>query len=137
MKFTSTMAAAELVVARVFSAHLLAAQLVSDNQPPSGGTLPREVTLSSPEIIMSLAILAMGSIVMLIVYLLARTSKLSSDGILKVTAVPLIVIAAVFLVTAGYSTNQLASVIGLMGTIAGYLLGARQPPSRTGGTDEK
>src|SRR5690349_11442323 len=115
MKLTSMIVAAELSVADSFSTHLFAAQTVPDNQRPTGETLPREITLSSPEIIMSLAILAMGTIVMLIVFALARPAKLSSDGILKVTAVPLIVIAAVFLVTAGYSTNQLASVIGLMG----------------------
>jgi hypothetical protein len=136
MKLTSMIVAAELTVADLLSARLFAAQPVPDNQPPTGGTLPREMTLSSPEIIMSLAILVMGTIVMLIVYMLARPAKLSSDGILKVTAVPLIVIAAVFLVTAGYSTNQLASVIGLMGTIAGYLLGARPAP-RPGGGDAK
>jgi hypothetical protein len=134
MRLISTTVAAALAFAGLFSSHLLAARPVQDNQPPTGATLPREITLSSPEIIMSLAILVMGAIVMLIVYLLARPAKLSSDGILKVTAVPLIVIAAVFLVTAGYSTNQLASVIGLMGTIAGYLLGARPAP-RPGGSN--
>src|SRR6266487_1999995 len=98
MKLTSMIVAAELTVASVFSTRLFAAQSVPDNQPPTGDTLPREITLSSPEIIMSLAILAMGTIVMLIVYMLARPAKLSSDGILKVTAVPHIVMAAVFLV---------------------------------------
>lgn len=132
MKLRATTVAPALALVAVGSVHSLAAQSVPDNQPPTGGTLPREVVLSSPEIIMSLAILLMGAIVMIIVFMLARPAKLSSDGIIKVTAVPLIIIAAVFLVTAGYSTNQLASVIGLLGTIAGYLLGARQPAPRQG-----
>ena len=129
----------------IISAQVVAAQTIPDNQPPTipgnqqptGGTLPRQLDLTSPEIIMSMAILGMGVIVMTIIFLLARPAKLSTDGILKVTAVPLIVIAAVFMVTAGYSTDQLASVIGLLGTVAGYLLGARPSTSKAGGGDAK
>jgi hypothetical protein len=35
----------------------------------------------------------------------------------------LIITTSVFLVVAGYSSNQIAPVTGLLGTLAGYLLG--------------
>jgi len=46
-----------------------------------------------------------------------------SGSILKVFGTILIIFAAVFLMVAGYSDTQVAPVIGLLGTIAGYLLG--------------
>jgi hypothetical protein len=43
--------------------------------------------------------------------------------ILKTFGIPLIIVAAVFVVIPGLNANQLTPVIGLLGTIAGYLLG--------------
>jgi hypothetical protein len=40
-----------------------------------------------------------------------------------VITLTLIIIAGLFLMTAGYSDQQIAPVIGLLGTIVGYLLG--------------
>ncbi|MDX1617310.1 MAG: hypothetical protein R3224_00890 [Balneolaceae bacterium] len=37
--------------------------------------------------------------------------------------VTLIITAALFLIAAGFSNDQIASALGLLGTIAGYLLG--------------
>nr|VFK43369.1 MAG: hypothetical protein BECKTC1821E_GA0114239_102511 [Candidatus Kentron sp. TC] len=45
------------------------------------------------------------------------------DDTLKVFGTILIVVAAVFLIVAGYSEKQIAPVIGLLGTVAGYILG--------------
>ncbi|MEL6393833.1 MAG: hypothetical protein AAFR97_13885, partial [Bacteroidota bacterium] len=42
---------------------------------------------------------------------------------LKLPVVVVIVISGVFLVTAGYGNDQIAPIVGLMGTIAGYLMG--------------
>ena len=43
---------------------------------------------------MSLAILVLGAIVLPFLSMLLRRTKLSADGVLKVTAIPLIIIAA-------------------------------------------
>lgn len=59
------------------------------------------------------------------------------EDTLKVFGTMMIIVAAVFLIVAGYSEKQIAPVIGLLGTIAGYLLGrsagttnrADSPPS--------
>ena len=45
-------------------------------------------------------------------------------AVLKVCALPLIIVSAIFLVIVGYSTEQIAPVLGLMGSVAGYLLGS-------------
>lgn len=43
--------------------------------------------------------------------------------ILRTFGMSLIIVMSVFLVVAGYSDQQIAPVMGLLGTIAGYLLG--------------
>lgn len=54
----------------------------------------------------------------------------NADQILRTFGILIIVFASVFLVIAGYSDTQITPVIGLLGTIAGYLLGRRiEPPT--------
>lgn len=53
------------------------------------------------------------------------------ESVLKVFGTILIIVAAVFLIVAGYSEKQIAPVIGLLGTIVGYILGKEQPPTIT------
>jgi len=45
------------------------------------------------------------------------------EVILKIFGMILIIAISSFLVVTGYNSEQIASVIGLLGTIAGYLLG--------------
>jgi hypothetical protein len=71
---------------------------------------------------LSFGILLFGLIVIsLMTYLLRRNRHFSL--ILPSFGVPLIIVAAVVLVIAGFGERQIAPVIGLLGTIAGYLLG--------------
>ncbi|HWH71840.1 MAG TPA: hypothetical protein VNT26_20930, partial [Candidatus Sulfotelmatobacter sp.] len=53
---------------------------------------------------------------------LIRNNKEPGE-ILKAFGIPLIILSAVFVVISGFSPNQLSPVMGLLGTIAGYLLG--------------
>ena len=69
------------------------------------------------------------------------------DDTLKVFGTILIVVAAVFLIVAGYSEKQIAPVIGLLGTVAGYILGKQHSgkesankssqPTQTNGIDNE
>ncbi|HJQ38194.1 MAG TPA: hypothetical protein VKB93_13745 [Thermoanaerobaculia bacterium] len=71
---------------------------------------------------LSIAVLVFGVIVLvLMAWTLRHTRK--PQSILSFFGVPLIIVAAVFLVVAGFSDKQISPVIGLLGTIAGYLLG--------------
>jgi hypothetical protein len=82
----------------------------------------------SPELVtyLATAILAFGLGVMLIMgWLVVRRGI--TQGVLRLICVPLIVVAAVFLMVVGYDDQQLTPIVGLLGTIAGYLLGKTDP----------
>jgi hypothetical protein len=78
------------------------------------------MTISSA--ILIFGVLVMGLMVFL-TFTRAKTRTLEVDQLLRLFVTPLIIILAVFLVVAGYSDKQISPVIGLLGTIAGYLLG--------------
>jgi len=75
----------------------------------------------------SSVILIFGAVVVGIAAYLIRKE---TDGqiILKVLATILIITFAVFLIVAGWSDQQIAPAMGLLGTIAGYLLGKDTRP---------
>ena len=70
----------------------------------------------------SAAVLAFGLVVILLATYLIQSGK-NTEAILRIFGTILIVLVAVFLVVAGYTDTQIAPVMGLLGTIAGYLLG--------------
>lgn len=78
----------------------------------------------TPELALSLSfgILFFGIIVITSMGYLLKIG-LNPRSILRLFSVPLIIVSAIFLVVAGYGEKQIAPVIGLLGTIAGYLLG--------------
>ena len=71
---------------------------------------------------MSVAVLVFGLTVCALGAWLIHTGK-AADDVLKALGTILIIVAAVFLIVAGYDDKQIAPVIGLLGTIAGYMLG--------------
>jgi hypothetical protein len=72
----------------------------------------------------SASVLVFGCFIMLLATILLYRGTTSHD-VLKLFGTMIIVISSVFLVVAGYSDTQIAPVIGLLGTIAGYLLGSK------------
>lgn len=70
----------------------------------------------------SLLVLLFGVFTLSLASYLIKAGK-SPESILRTYGTILIIVVSVFLVVAGYSSNQIAPVIGLMGTLAGYLLG--------------
>lgn len=56
-------------------------------------------------------------------YLLRRASNINADDIVKNCTITLVVIGALILIVAGYSSQQTAQAFGLFGTVIGYLLG--------------
>lgn len=77
---------------------------------------------TSQAMTMSAIVLVFGIIVILTIAYLIQKGK-NPDELLKIFGTSLIIVMAIFLVVAGYSDQQIAPVMGLMGTIAGYLLG--------------
>lgn len=70
----------------------------------------------------SVVVLLFGLLVILLATYLIRVGK-NTESVLRIFGTILIVLVSVFLVVAGYTDTQIAPVMGLLGTIVGYLLG--------------
>ena len=89
-------------------------------------------TKSSQEVYLSIGVLVFGMIIVLAqAFIINRRQEPLSQS-LKYLSITLIIVGALFLVTAGYGNSQIAPIIGLLGTVAGYLLGRTQsdPPKK-------
>jgi hypothetical protein len=77
----------------------------------------------------SSAVLVFG---LLTICITARLLRKESDShiVLRTLGTILILTFAVFLIVAGYSDQQIAPAMGLLGTIAGYLLGKDSTPAQ-------
>ncbi|KAA3620697.1 MAG: hypothetical protein DWQ02_28965 [Bacteroidetes bacterium] len=69
-------------------------------------------------IILSFGVLVIG----IEVYLIIR-ERIKTDDVMKYIVVTLIITCTMYLITAGHNNDQIAPAMGLLGTIAGYLLG--------------
>jgi len=78
------------------------------------------------EFYLSLIVLGFGLLVLLFEMILIRNRKISPEDTIKFIVITLIITSTLFLITAGYSNDQIAPAVGLLGTIAGYLLGKIQ-----------
>jgi hypothetical protein len=90
---------------------------------PEESTEVLALPLSRLELQLSLCVLGFGVLLILIeVYLISR-QNISPQDTIKFVTITIIIISTLFLITAGYSNDQIAPAVGLLGTIAGYLLG--------------
>ena len=80
----------------------------------------------------SVSVLVFAAVTMLIAAYLIRKES-DSQVILRVMATIMIVNFTVFLIIVGYTDQQIAPAMGLLGTIAGYLLGKDATGSRNTG----
>jgi hypothetical protein len=84
----------------------------------------------TPELVCKLSLgIGIFAIVSFALVTLLLWKRRSAEQILRTFGILVIIFAAVFLVIAGYSDTQITPVIGLLGTIAGYLLGRRIEPA--------
>ena len=83
--------------------------------------------LTKREVSLSASIL-LFAIIVIVVMLIAFRKHISdkSEEIGRFSIVTILVMGALFLITAGFSNEQIAPAYGLLGTIAGYLLGQRR-----------
>jgi protein-S-isoprenylcysteine O-methyltransferase Ste14 len=59
----------------------------------------------------------------------------SASALLRVFGTILVIVMATFLVVAGYTNEQLGAPLGLLGTIAGYLLGRDSATPKVASSD--
>jgi hypothetical protein len=111
------------------------------NEPPDGvGGLvfPATSFLTTREAFMAFAVLGFGIVMALVAVYLVRSKLMRSADTLRLVALILIVTGTLFLVAAGYSAQEIAPALGLLGTVAGYLLGrAEQRGERGDGADAR
>ncbi|MCX6243630.1 MAG: hypothetical protein NTU98_02900 [Bacteroidetes bacterium] len=93
--------------------------------PPSSGEKVA-VPLSRFEFVLSVIVLVFGLIMVIFEGWLIRRKKINPGDTIKFITITIIITATLFLITAGYSNDQIAPAVGLLGTIAGYLLGKTQ-----------
>jgi hypothetical protein len=92
---------------------------VAEKTPPDNGWWS-----ASDAMTISAIVLIYGCVIMVLATALLFKGR-NAEDVLKLFGTMVIVIFAAFLVVAGYTDTQIAPVIGLLGTIAGYLLGSR------------
>lgn len=90
---------------------------------------PKETTevlslpLSRLEYNLSLFVLGFGVLLIFLEIFLIKSNRINPEEAVKFILVTIIIVSTLFLITAGYSNDQIAPAVGLLGTIAGYLLG--------------
>lgn len=74
---------------------------------------------------LSVSVLLFGLLVctLLTIAMKSKSAKLLESTFTKLVGLTVVITAGVFLICAGYSQSQIATMMGLLGTIAGYLLG--------------
>jgi len=85
---------------------------------------PKQATdwFTQDAMVVGSAVLSFGLCMCLIAAYLVKIGR-PVESILRLLGTLLIIVSAVLLIVVGYSERQIAPVIGLLGTIAGYLLG--------------
>lgn len=82
-------------------------------------------SLINREIMLSYAVLSFGILVIFLEFYLIKSvkNKIEPPDILLVFTITLILVGTLFLIASGHTSQQIALVLGLFGTIIGYLLG--------------
>jgi len=130
---TDTVAAAEQDLANAYAkAKANGALDATEVSGKGSASHPAEWT---PQLVTQLSLgLSIFALISLVLASILIAKRRNAEQVLRTFGILVIIFAAIFLVVAGYSDTQITPVIGLLGTIAGYLLGRRIEPS---GSDKK
>lgn len=79
--------------------------------------------ITTREFIAVIAILIFGFLMALLSSFMFRINGLDAKYVVEIISLVLIVSGVLLLVSLGYTSEQIAPSIGLLGTIAGYMLG--------------
>ncbi len=91
------------------------------------------------EVYFGIAILVFGLLTLAMLVFLASKRSLPNEWAFRLIGLALVVTAGLFLIVAGFSQEQMAGMMGLLGSAAGYILGKDVHPdarqSRSGATE--
>lgn len=91
-------------------------------ESPPGKEIEGSNPFESVELLLSLFFLGFGLLVVAFEVYLVRKDKITLDYAYKCIVITVIIICSSILVTAGYSNNQISGVLGILGSIAGYVM---------------
>jgi hypothetical protein len=94
--------------------------------------------LGSREFIIAVLVLLFGAFLTIASGCLLRYTRIGAEELTRLMSLILVVCGLLLLVATGYRQADIAPALGLLGTIAGYLLGRsdRQRPSNHTGTEK-
>ncbi|SAL36171.1 hypothetical protein AWB71_01875 [Caballeronia peredens] len=109
----------------LFSYQSLIFAQATNGAPRDGGQKPfsADSWLTSRESVIAASVLLFGLAMTLIASRMLAKSRVPVDDVIRLFALVIIVTGVLFLVAAGYSATDIAPSMGLLGTIAGYILG--------------
>ncbi len=93
------------------------------NEPPPDAAAAYPDALSWNELSAATLVFLFAALVFAMAILLKRWGGYSDAAVVRLIALVLIVVSTLFLVVLGFSTEQIGAALGLLGTIAGYVLG--------------
>ena len=99
-------------------------------QSPTAGQVRSHTAL---ELGLSIGVLVFGALAMgMQIYVMIRANRYWDSLSIKIVGLTLVITAALFLIVAGYSQDQVAPIMGILGTVVGFLLGKEgvaEPPA--------
>ncbi|QBR03629.1 hypothetical protein [Paraburkholderia pallida] len=96
-----------------------------ENATPRGNVNLSHVNLlDDQQFWLAILVLLFGLVILAMQYRLLSKYRAKADEILRTFTTSLIVVVSLALVASGYGEQQISPVLGLFGTIVGYLLGA-------------
>lgn len=103
----------------------LAGTAAAQNPPPPdlSQVYASGLAWSAIELWGALGVIVFSLLVTVAAIVLHKSAGFSEDGVIRLVSLILIVSGTLFLVTLGYSAEQIAPALGILGTIAGYMLG--------------
>ena len=80
---------------------------------------------NTPMFVLTIALVLLGIVSFVCMTYLITQNKRPVE-VLRAFGIPLIVVSGSLLIVTGFGSDQISPIIGLLGTIAGYLLGRTQ-----------
>lgn len=102
------------------------------SEPPKKQASPEDRMLTDREMTLAYIVLIFGLAALVLQCVLMWGARSDSQAVLKMSTVTLVIVGTLFVITAGFSSEQIAPAMGLFGTITGYLLGRETKQEKTG-----
>ena len=121
-------------VAIMLGATLFVTEASAQMRPPPGGvssdkTRPEDANLIGTQMYAGSIALAFGCIVLGILAYLITHKSIDIGNFSKLSGLSIVLSVGLSLIIMGYTQDQIAPMMGLLGTIAGYLLGKTETDS--------